>query len=473
MPSTALLWFRRDLRLTDHPALHRTVTEFERVVPVFVLDDLLLDGRYRSGPRARFMLGCLEALDEELRRRGSALVVRHGRPERELPLLAGQVGADAVLWTSDVSPYARARDGRVTEALRAAGVRAQQSGGAYVIDPSRPRTSAGEPYSIFSRFFRVWRDVERRALHPAPDALAPLPDGLEPGRVPGGDELGLEPQVPDPIREPGERAGRAALDAWLADVLAHYHERQEGMARIGTSRLSPYLRWGCLSPRECEQRAREVATGGSGSWVRQLAWRDFYAHTLLLHPANVRAEQQERFRALERDDDPERVAAWAEARTGFPLVDAGMRQLRTRGWMHNRVRLVTGSFLTKELHGDWRAGEDVFARFLFDGEPAQNNGNWQWIASVGTDPAPYFRRMYNPALHQGRFDPHGEYVRRYLPELAGVPDAKLAEPWTMTAAEQRAAGCVIGRDYPAPIVDRKVERERAMGRYRRVTADQA
>jgi deoxyribodipyrimidine photo-lyase len=226
-----------------------------------------------------------------------------------------------------------------------------------------------------------------------------------------------------------------------------------------------------VSARECEQRAVDRDTGGARAWRRQLGWRDFYAHTLLLHPQNVRTEQQERFRALETDDDPERLAAWEEGRTGYPLVDAGMRELRHTGFMHNRVRLVTGSFLTKELHLDWRAGEDVFARYLLCGEPAQNNGNWQWIAGVGTDPAPYFRRMYNPALHQERFDPNGEYVRRWIPELAGVPDAKLAEPWTMTAAEQEAAGCVIGRDYPAPIVDRRAERERAKERYRAVTSE--
>jgi len=319
--------------------------------------------------------------------------------------------------------------------------------GSYWPDPSTPPTQAGEPYSVFSRFFGAWRELERRPLHPAPERIAPPPDGLESGAVPDGDDLGLGPDVPDPVRQPGEPAARAALRRWLQEGIAHYHERQNGIARLGTSVLSPYLRWGCLSPRECEERARaeerarEQGSKGAGSWVRQLAWRDFYAHTLLLHPSNVRAEQQERFRGLARDDDPDRLAAWAEGRTGYPLVDAGMRQLAIRGWMHNRVRLVVGSFLTKELHLDWRAGEDHFARLLLDGEPAQNNGNWQWIAGTGTDPAPYFRRMYNPALHQERFDPNGDYVRKWVPEV-GTPG------------------------YPEPIVDRKVERERAAERYR-------
>ena len=461
--STAIVWFRRDLRVHDHPALTAAAGAFDRVVPVFVLDDALLHGRYRSGSRTRFMLGCLEHLDAALRERGSGLVVRHGRPEVELEALAREHDADAVLWTSDVSPYARARDGRVTEALRAAGVDPRPHTGTYVVDVSKPK-----PQRVFARFFREWTTLERR---PVLDAPAKVPGDAVSTGLPDADALGVDAGVPEPVREPGEPAARAALDAWMDDGIDHYGERQQGMARINTSLMAAYLRWGCVSARECEERALQRDTGGARSWRRQLGWRDFYGHTLLRHPENVRTEQQERFRALETDDDPARLAAWTEGRTGYPLVDAGMRELLHTGFMHNRVRLVAGSFLTKELHLDWKLGEDVFARYLLCGEPAQNNGNWQWIAGTGTDPAPYFRRMYNPALHQERFDPQGEYVRRWVPELAGVPDAKLAEPWTMTAAEQDAAGCVIGRDYPGPIVDRKVERERAKERYRAVTSE--
>jgi len=460
--ATAIVWFRRDLRVHDHPALSAAAAGFDAVVPAFVLDDALLHGRYRSGARTRFMLGCLGHLDEALQARGSGLVVRHGRPEEELTALAAETGATAVFWTSDVSPYARARDARVTATLRAQGVEARPHGGAYVVDLRLPA-----PRRVFSHFFREWAALERR---PVLDAPAAIPGGARSTGLPDADTLGVDAGVPEPVREPGEPAARAAVDAWLDGPVDRYGDRQHGMARVGTSRMAAYLRWGCVSARACEQRALDRDTGGARAWRRQLGWRDFYAHTLLRHPENVRTEQQERFRALETDDDPERLAAWAEGRTGYPLVDAGMRELRHTGFMHNRVRLVTGSFLTKELHLDWRAGENVFARYLLCGEPAQNNGNWQWIAGVGTDPAPYFRRMYNPALHQERFDPDGTYVRRWLPELAGVPDARLAEPWTMTAAEQEAAGCVIGRDYPAPIVDRRAERERAMERYRAVSA---
>jgi deoxyribodipyrimidine photo-lyase len=230
--------------------------------------------------------------------------------------------------------------------------------------------------------------------------------------------------------------------------------------------LSPYLRWGCLSARECEERARRRGGAGAAAFARQLAWRDFFAHQLLMFPANVRDEFQERYRrAIAWSDDAEALTAWQQGRTGYPLVDAGMRQLARTGWMHNRARMVAGSFLTKDLHIDWRAGERHFARLLLDGEPAQNNGNWQWIASTGADPAPYFRRLFNPVTQQRKFDPDGIYVRRWVPELRGVPDARLAEPWTMDDDEQRAAGCVIGTDYPAPIVDHAHERRVAMERY--------
>jgi deoxyribodipyrimidine photo-lyase len=468
MTTTALLWFRRDLRLADHPALTRALAEFHRVVPVFVLDDALLRGRFASGPRTAFMLGCLLELDAGLRERGSGLVVRHGRPEEELVALAAEARASAVLWTSDVAPYARARDRRVTGALRAADVQPMPQGGAYVVDVAKPRTKAGRPFTMFTPFHRHWLDLPRRTVHRTATELPALPGGLRKGRVPALDALGLDAGavLPEPACEPGEAAARAALARWLDGPIDHYAERHDALGADGTSRLSPYLRWGCVSAAECEARAARRGSAGAEAWVRQLAWREFYAHVLLLHPGNARVEFQERYRALEWEDDDEALAAWRDGRTGYPLVDAGMRELARTGWMHNRARLVVGSFLTKDLHLDWRHGERHFEALLLDGEPAQNNGNWQWVTSVGVDPAPYFRRIFNPVLQQQKFDPDGDYVRRWLPELRDVPAERLAEPWTMSDAEQAAAGCVIGRDYPAPIVDHADERRRAIERYR-------
>ncbi len=468
--TTCLLWFRRDLRLHDHPALHTARRRYDRVVPVFVFDDTLLAGRFSSPSRTAFMLGCVGAVDEELRKRGSGLVIRRGVPEQELVKLASEVSAEAVLWTSDVSPFARGRDRRVTEALREAGIRPEPQGGNYIVDVSKPRTRDGTPYHVFSPFFRHWSGLERRPIHRDPPELPPLPSALRNGQLPrSAAELGVNGSlVPKPIVEPGEAAGRKALERWLAGGISGYGESQNGMARVGTSRLSPYLRWGCLSPRETEERAARKQDSDADAWIRQLCWRDFYAHVLLMWPGNAHHEFQEARRNLEWASAEEgHLVQWQRGETGYPLVDAGMRELSATGWMHNRVRLVVGSFLTKDLHLDWREGERWFERLLLDGEPAQNNGNWQWIASVGTDPAPVYRRLYNPTLQARRFDPEGEYIRRHVPELRDVPLKRLFEPWTMTDSEQREAGCIIGRQYPAPVVDHKHERERALERYRR------
>ena len=442
-------------------------------MPLFIFDDGLLHGRFASPSRTQFMLGCLDDLDRQLRERGSRLIVRTGPPERILVDLCEELGAEAVLWTSDVSPYARSRDARVTEALRGAGVAARPHGGGYIVDVSKLHTAGGEPYRVFTPFFRRWRNARRRELLPAPPALPALPAAVaaaaRDGAVPAGvADLGLDPGslVGEPAVEPGERPARAAMQAWLDGPLQHYADRQNGMARRGTSKLSPYLRWGCLSPLELEHRALTRGGAGSEAWVRQLCWRDFYAHVLLNYPQNVRLELQERFRELEWDDPAEHLGAWQRGETGYPAVDAGMRELARTGWMHNRARLLVGAFLTKDLHIDWREGERWFEALLLDGEPAQNNGNWQWIASVGVDPAPAYRRMYNPALQGRRFDPEGRYVRRWVPELEGVPDGRLWEPWRMTEAEQRTAGCRIGHDYPDPVVDHQHERARALERYR-------
>ena len=465
MGSTAIVWLRSDLRLHDHPALAAAAQAHDRVVPLFAVDERLMGaGRLRSGPREAFLRACLRDLDGGLRERGAALVVRTGRPEDVLPELAEQVGAAEVLWTSDVSPFARRRDRAVTAALDAAGIPAVPHSGTYCADVSLPRTKAGRPFTVFTPFWRAQRDLPRRAVLDAPARLL-LPDGLDPGVLPAGPAL--DDELPAPFCAPGETAGRAALTAWLDGPVDAYGERHDDLTG-GSSGLSPYLRFGCLSAREIEQRAIDRGGDGAAAFVRQLAWRDFYAHVLLLHPDNTHLEFQPRYRELAWDEDQELLEAWAAGRTGYPLVDAGMRQLAATGWMHNRARMVAGSFLTKDLHLDWRAGEAWFARMLLDGEPAQNNGNWQWIASTGVDPAPYFRRIFNPILQQEKFDPDGVYVRRWVPELRDVPAARLPRPWTMTAAEQEAAGCVIGRDYPGPVVDHAAERLVTMERYRAV-----
>jgi deoxyribodipyrimidine photo-lyase len=462
MPSTSIVWLRRDLRVHDHPALSAAAARSECVLPLYVLDERLIGGRFASGPRHAFLLACLRELDAALEQLGGGLCVTAGRPEEVVAEVARAHGAQTVHWTSDVSPFALRRDRAVTEALRAAGIEASPHGGNYCADVSRPRTKGGKPYAVFTPFWRSWQQLERRAVLDPPERVV-LPGGAERERIP--ERPRLEDELPEPFCEPGERAARVAADAWLQDGIDRYAERHDDLAR-GTSGLSPYLRWGCLSARELEQRAEQHGGEGAAAFTRQLAWRDFYAHVLLMHPGNARLEYQERMRDLEWEVSAEHLEAWQTGRTGYPVVDAAMRQLAATGWMHNRARLIVGSFLTKDLHIDWREGELWFERLLLDGEQAQNNGNWQWIASTGVDPAPYFRRMLNPMTQQAKFDPSGEYVRRWVPELRDVPDAHLAEPWQMSDEEQQAAGCRIGADYPQPIVEHAAERRAAIERYR-------
>jgi deoxyribodipyrimidine photo-lyase len=354
----------------------------------------------------------------------------------------------------------------VRAALDAAGVEAHAGPGLFVADVAAPRTRAGKPFTAFTPFHRAWSALERRSVHRAPVALPPLPVRLACGRIPTLGALGLTDELAPRAVEPGEPAARAALEHFLRCDVEAYAERHDRLAG-GSSLLSPHLHFGTLSPREVEQRAARRGTPGADAFVRQLAWRDFLAHVLLHHPRNAREAHQPRMRALDWDDDGDLLAAWQNGRTGYPLVDAAMRQLRASGWMHNRARLVVASFLTKDLQLEWRVGEAWFMRWLLDGDVASNNGNWQWIASVGVDPAPVFRRILNPLLQQRRHDPDGAYVRRWLPELRGVPDEHLVEPWRMSPAQQAAAGCVIGRDYPEPVVDHAEERVRALARYRR------
>jgi len=459
--SAAIVWLRRDLRLHDHPALAAALAAADAVVPVFVLDERLLAGRRSSQNRSWFLLGSLRTLADDLAARGSRLVVRGGRPETVIPALAAEVGAGDVFATRDVSPFARARDRAVAEALAATGRRLHVGRGLLVAEPEEVAGADGRPVMVFTPFFRRWAAVPRRAILPAPTAI--------PGpafRVPGEPLPPPPPPTADPalLPEPGEGAARARLERWIASAaLPDYAEGRNRLDAEGTSRLSADLKLGTLSPLEV-LLAAEGPGEGRRVFVSELAWREFYAHVLWHVPHVVRGAFRPAYDAIRWADDPAGLAAWQEGRTGYPVVDAAMRQLAGSGWMHNRARMIAASFLAKDLLVDWRRGEDHFMRHLVDGDVAANNGGWQWTAGTGTDAAPYFR-VFNPVSQGRRFDPTGAYVRRWVPELARVPDAYLHEPWTMPPTVQAAAGCVIGRDYPAPIVDHGAARERALAAY--------
>lgn len=461
---TSIIWFRRDLRLTDNPTVDAARRDGTHVVPFFCIDDSLLEGRFASGPRTQFLLESLRDLDASLQARGSALVVRIGDPVDELIELAREVGADTVHACVDAGPYARRRDRQAMARLEQAGISLKGAPGVFAIDNLEAvRTGAGAPFQVFTPFYRAWMAAPRRDVLPAPDSLATLPADLSPGAIPTLADLGLSSDLTDPMPG-GESAGAARWHHFRDGGLIDYESGRNDLAADGSSKLSPYLHFGCISPRRLESEMPEGQ--GAEEFRRQLAWRDFYAQVLRDFPENLRHEHQKRYRdRIHWSSDEADFGRWQTGTTGFPLVDAGMRQLAAEGWMHNRARLVVGSFLTKELGIDWRWGERHFMKLLLDGDVASNNGNWQWIASVGVDPQPITRRILSPSRQQERFDPSGTYVRRHIPELANVPAAHIVEPWEMSADQQQEAGCVIGVDYPEPMVDRREARAAAIERY--------
>ena len=462
------MWFRRDLRTHDLPALAEAAGA-DAILPCFVFDDrLLTGGRFPSARRTAFMLGCLESLRSDLRAIGADLILRHGRPEEVIPALAEEAGAASVHWTADLSPFAVSRDRRVGSVLAAAGVTGVPHPGAYIADhPEELRTGQDRPYTVFSPFNRNWAEVPRRPDEDRPATLS-LAGSIDPGELPSLADLGFDAEESGWLDsfEPGEDAAREATRRFLNDGLADY-DKQRNRPAGGSSRLSPWIRWGCLSPLELETKLGRRRGNGPKRFRDELAWREFYASVLANHPEVTKLEFQQRYRGtLDWQEDEDLLSAWKNGLTGYPLVDAGMRQLKAEGWMHNRLRMVVASFLTKDLHLDWREGERHFMAELLDGDIASNNGGWQWVASTGTDPAPYFQRMFNPMTQQEKFDPDGVYVRRWVPQLEAVPDERLVRPWEMAPEEQEAAGCVIGRDYPEPVVDHAEERRFAIERYR-------
>ncbi len=463
---TAILWFRRDLRLHDHPALTSAIEAADRLLPLFVLDPRLLTGRYASPTRAWFLLGALSALRADLRSIGSDMVVRVGDPREVVPTMARAIGATDVVVSRDHGPYGRARDLAVADGLASGGVRWHPQRGVLIHEPDEVTTAKGTPFNLYSPFRRAWEALPRRAVVPAPTGLPPLPD-VDTGALPTIEELGLDPGAmaePAHLPEPSERAARERLERWLRRGIDGYVASRDRLDDVdGTSRLSADLHLGLLSPLEVIQRADG---GGDGRRVfgNELVWREFYAHVLFHHPEVARRSFRPEFDRVPWVDDPGALEAWREGRTGYPVVDAGMRQMLATGWMHNRARMITASFLTKHLLIDRRAGEAWFMRRLVDGDVASNNGGWQWSASTGTDAQPWFR-IFNPVLQGRRHDPEGGYVRRWVPELRSVPAAHIHAPWEMTTDEQIAAGCRIGIDYPAPIVEHAEARARALAVY--------
>lgn len=432
--ATSVVVFTRDLRTRDHPALVAAAGA-EHTVPLFVLDDAAL-AAHASANRTRFLLDCLHDLRAQLRERGGDLVLRHGDWSDEVATLCEQVGAQQVHVSDDVSGFAAARLARLSDRLADDGIELCRHQGVTVVAPGATAPSGGGPWKVFTPFHRRWSAHEWRSVLRAPAELS-LPPNVAVGRIPALERL--TPGTTSPgLPEGGETAGLAQLKSWAGRDLADYEDLHDDLAADATSRISPYLHFGCLSPLEVATRLRE--RDGGAAFVRQLCWRDFY-HQLLADRPEA-AHQDYRDRDDHWRDDTEDLAAWKDGRTGFPLVDAGMRQLRAEGFVHNRARMVVASFLTKDLYLDWRAGAAHFMDWLVDGDVANNQLNWQWTAGTGTDTNPH--RIFNPTTQSKRFDPDGSYIRRWVPELADVAAPEIHEPGDGTRART---------GYPAPIVD--------------------
>jgi deoxyribodipyrimidine photo-lyase len=440
---TSVLWLRRDLRLRDHPALHAAASDGP-VAALFVLDPTLLAPA--GAPRVAFLYRALRALDADLREHGGALIVRHGAPDEVVPQVAAEVDAAAVHVSADFNPYGRRRDDAVAAAL--GDLPLVCTGSPYAVSPGRVTKNGGEPYRVFSPFYRAWLQHGWRAPATTISGRVRWRSDVDSLDIPS------DPPLPDGLVLPdaGETAALRAWKAYRGSHLPSYGEDRNRPDLDATSRMSVYLKYGCIHP-----RTLLADLGKQDEAFRQeLAWREFYASVLYHWPESAREYFNPELASMSyARPDSTAFRAWQDGRTGYPIVDAGMRQLLGEAWMHNRVRMIVASFLVKDLHIEWQHGARHFMRHLVDGDLASNQHGWQWTAGTGTDPAPYFR-IFNPVTQGQKFDPNGNYVRRWVPELRGIEGAAVHEPWKLADPP---------RDYPAPIVDHKKERQEALTRY--------
>ncbi len=464
--NTAMVWFRRDLRIHDNAALWHALKAARRVHCVFVFDSDILDALPdKTDRRVEFIHASVGALRRTLESRGGGLHILAGSPRHLIPELAAELGAMTVYAARDYEPAAVERDAWVAERLTKAGRRLELVKDQVIFEADEILTAAGTPYHVFSPFKRAWLaklDAFHLGTYPVEDLLGNLAPAA-PRRMPALADMGF--RSTDLIElgvQPGEAGGRARWEEFR-ERIDRYRETRDFPAVNAPSRLSVHLRFGTLSIRELARFAHEHAGEGADTWLSELIWRDFYQMLLARYPHITRHAFQSRFDALVWPNPPDHYQAWCEARTGYPIVDAAMRQLNQTGYMHNRLRMIAASFLVKDLHVDWRQGERYFAQKLLDYDLAANVGGWQWSAGVGTDAQPWFR-IFNPVTQSEKFDPSGSFIRHFLPELAAVPDKFIHAPWKMTPTQRLA--CCIGSDYPPPLVDHTRARATTLALFR-------
>ncbi|AXG81609.1 cryptochrome/photolyase family protein [Streptomyces paludis] len=441
--TVAVVLFTSDLRLHDHPPLRAALAAADEVVPLFVRDPGVHAAGFDAPNRVAFLSDCLVDLDTSLRRRGGRLVLRTGPVVREVAAVVTECGASEVHLAAGVTRYAQHRQEALREVLGARGVALRVHDAVITaLAPGAVTPSGGDHYAVFTPYFRRWSQERLRAVLPAPRAVR-VPDTVRGEPLPSRDRVpGTSPGLPPG----GETRGRDRFSRWARADLPAYEARHDDLAGDATSRLSPYLHFGALSPVELVGRARAKDGPGAEAFVRQLCWRDFHHQVMCSRPeTSVRDYRPRHDRWLTEDDAAEDVTAWREGRTGYPVVDAAMRQLRHEGWMHNRARLLAASFLTKTLYVDWRVGARHFLDLLVDGDVVNNQLNWQWVAGTGTDTRP--NRVLNPVRQGKRFDPEGAYVRRWVPELRDVATAFVHEPWRLREDDPARP------DYPGPLID--------------------
>ena len=460
--TTAILWLRRDLRLADNPALN-AAAEADRIVPVFILDDNLL-GRPMGAASLWWLDKSLRALGEALKDKGAPLILRRGDSEAELRRLVEDTGATHVCWNRLVEPGAAERDNDIRQGLEADGIDVQVFDGLTLAKPGTIRTGSGGSYKVYTPFANaLWKAAEKPPHTTGPRQLQGA-SGLKGEAL---DDWKLHPSKPDWSEgfdwAPGEDGAKAALHRFLDGALDDYEDSRDIPGKVGTSQLSPHLHWGEISPWRAVEAARDskAPTAQAGKFASEIAWREFSAHLLHDFPQMVDKAFRPEYDRMPWRSDAKALKAWKHGQTGYPIVDAGMRQLWATGWMHNRVRMVVASFLIKHLLIDWREGEAWFWDTLVDADLANNVQNWQWVAGSGADAAPYFR-IYNPIAQGEKFDPDGDYVRRWVPELAKLDTRWLHAPWTAPDDAMAKAGVKLGHDYPHPIVDHGEARKRAL-----------
>jgi deoxyribodipyrimidine photo-lyase len=448
--SSSVMWFRRDLRLADNPALLDAVASGpDGVVPLFVLDDTLWKGG--SSTRAAYLAAVLDDLSSRI----GGLHIVHGDPATEVAGVARAAGAATVHVAADFAPYGSARDAEVEAALREHDIALVRTGSPYAVAPGRVAKDDGSGYRVFTPYFRAWKAHGWRGPAGEPGDVAWLRPSGRSHQVPTAapaDGLTLPPL--------GETAARDRWQAFLDSDVVDYTDTRDLPGPDRTSRMSVHLRWGTIHPRTLLADLAPLRSAGAEAYTRELAFREFYADVLHQRPDSAFGYYNRAFEGMQYDSPGEDFEAWKAGRTGVPIVDAGMRQLRAEGWMHNRVRMIVASFLVKDLHIEWQHGARHFMDLLADGDLASNQHGWQWVAGSGTDASPYFR-IFNPMTQGKKFDPDGQYVRRWIPELADVPAKHVHTPWEM--ADPPA-------DYPAPLVDHAEERRESLRRYEGIRA---